>query len=87
MMVLRSWVTKRRCWSESSCFHNSPVFNEQARDYYFEQPELHLHPALQNTMADFLWFLKNQIYKVVETHSEHFVNRLRLRIAVDETWQ
>ena len=52
----------------------------------FEQPELHLHPALQNTMADFLLaFVKSNRQVVVETHSEHFVNRLRLRIALDET--
>ena len=37
-------------------------------------------------MADFLLaFVKSNRQVVVETHSEHFVNRLRLRIAVDET--
>ena len=50
----------------------------------FEQPELHLHPALQNTMADFLLAMTNAGRQIiVETHSEHFVNRLRTVIAED----
>jgi predicted ATPase len=51
-----------------------------------EQPELHLHPKLESQLADF--FLScarsgRQIF--VETHSEHLINRLRLRIAEDST--
>ena len=47
-----------------------------------EQPELHLHPAIQSRLGDFLIAL-SQIGKqiVIETHSEHLVNRLRLHIA------
>ncbi len=49
-----------------------------------EQPEIHLHPKLQAKLADFLLALvdlgKNVI---VETHSEHLVNALRLRVAED----
>ena len=51
-----------------------------------EQPELHLHPAMQLKLADFLLAAARtgrQI--VVETHSEHVVNRLRLHVAADET--
>jgi predicted ATPase len=51
-----------------------------------EQPELHLHPRLQSELADFLLLCARtgrQI--VVESHSEHLVNRLRLRIAQDPT--
>ena len=45
-----------------------------------EQPELHLHPAMQLKLADFLLeCARTGRQIVVETHSEHIVNRLRLR--------
>jgi predicted ATPase len=48
-----------------------------------EQPEIHLHPKLQADLADLFISVvnvgKRQI--VVETHSEHFLLRLRRRIA------
>jgi predicted ATPase len=47
-----------------------------------EQPELHLHPAMQLKLADFLLAcVKTGRQILVETHSEHLVNRLRLRSA------
>ncbi len=48
----------------------------------FEQPELHLHPKVQSRLADFFLSI-TQIGKqcLVETHSEHIINRIRLRIA------
>lgn len=51
-----------------------------------EQPELHLHPALQMRLADFLlaWVASGRQI-IVETHSEHLVNRLRRRVAEAET--
>ena len=49
-----------------------------------EQPEIHLHPRLQANLADFLLTLSAQGRRiVVETHSDHFINRLRRRIAED----
>ncbi|MEX0663323.1 MAG: AAA family ATPase [Acidimicrobiia bacterium] len=51
-----------------------------------EQPELHLHPKLQHDLADFLLACTRAGRQlVVETHSEHLVNRLRYQIAKDET--
>ena len=51
-----------------------------------EQPELHLHPKLQQDLADFLLACaRSGRQLVIETHSEHLVNRLRYRIAQDET--
>lgn len=51
-----------------------------------EQPEIHLHPKLQANLADFLLTLSSQGKRiVVETHSDHFINRLRRRIAEDST--
>ncbi len=47
-----------------------------------EQPEVHLHPAAQAALADlFLGNLREHRQFIVETHSEHFVLRLRRRIA------
>lgn len=51
-----------------------------------EQPELHLHPRLQQDLADFLLACaRSGRQLVIETHSEHLVNRLRRRIAADES--
>lgn len=48
-----------------------------------EQPELHLHPAAQATLADL--FIENlgkgRRQYIVETHSEHLLMRVRTRIA------
>lgn len=51
-----------------------------------EQPEIHLHPRLQGKLADFLICMVELGKKViVETHSEHLINMLRLRIAQDKS--
>jgi predicted ATPase len=51
-----------------------------------EQPELHLHPALQQDLADFLLACaRSGRQLVVETHSEYLVSRLRRRIAEDRS--
>jgi predicted ATPase len=49
-----------------------------------EQPELHLHPAMQLELADFLLACAGTGRQVlVESHSEHLVNRLRYHVAAD----
>ncbi|MDA8002345.1 MAG: DUF3696 domain-containing protein [Alphaproteobacteria bacterium] len=54
-----------------------------------EQPEIHLHPSAQSALADVMidailsredGFDRN-IQLIIETHSEHFLRRLQLRIA------
>jgi len=51
----------------------------------FEQPEIHLHPRLQANLADFLVLVASSGRRViVETHSDHLINRLRRRAAEDE---
>lgn len=48
----------------------------------FEQPEVHLHPKSQVLLGDFfLSMALNNRQCIVESHSEHLVNRLRYRIA------
>jgi predicted ATPase len=49
-----------------------------------EQPELHLHPAMQQMLGDFLLAcVRSGRQVIVETHSDHLVTRLRRRIAED----
>lgn len=49
-----------------------------------EQPELHLHPAAQQRLADFLVaMMRSGRQLIIETHSDHLVARLRRRIAED----
>ena len=56
---------------------------EEETTIIIEQPELHLHPAMQSKLTDF--FIATMLCNkqlIIETHSEHIINRLRLR-AVD----
>lgn len=54
-----------------------------------EQPELHLHPAVQQNLADlFIAAVKSRedgedrnVQFIIESHSEHFLRRLQRRIA------
>jgi AAA15 family ATPase/GTPase len=50
---------------------------------FIEQPELHLHPAAQQKLADFFLAVAQtgrQLF--IETHSEYFIHRARRSIAV-----
>jgi predicted ATPase len=57
-----------------------------------EQPELHLHPAVQQNLADlFIAAVRSKedgnsrnLQFIVESHSEHFLRRLQRRIAEGE---
>ncbi len=56
---------------------------------WMEQPEIHLHPQVQAELADiFIAGIKSRengkprnVQLIVESHSEHFLNRLQRRIA------
>jgi AAA15 family ATPase/GTPase len=57
------------------CRHNYGI-------HIFEQPELHLHPKSQGDIADlFIENISNNVRFVIETHSEHLLNRIRRRVA------
>lgn len=50
-----------------------------------EQPEVHLHPKMQADLADVLIDItKTNKRLIIETHSEHLINRLQRRIAEGE---
>ena len=49
-----------------------------------EQPEIHLHPKMQLNIADFLITLaKHERNIILETHSDHIINRIIKRIMED----
>ena len=51
--------------------------------FIVEDPDVHMHPGIQAAIADFFIFLKKErkVCSLIETHSDHFVTRLRRRIA------
>ncbi len=51
-----------------------------------EQPEIHLHPAVQSRLADlFLCVAKHRnLQLIVESHSQHLLQRLQRRVAEGE---
>lgn len=59
---------------------------------WMEQPEIHLHPQVQAELADvFISAIRayengrpRSVQLIIETHSEHFLNRLQRRIAEEE---
>lgn len=48
-----------------------------------EQPELHLHPAMQGRLMEILASASNEFGIICETHSEYFISRLRRMMAID----
>ncbi len=61
---------------------------EKGSTILLEQPEIHLHPSVQMGLADvFIDVIKNRKVQIIlESHSEHLLNRLQRRIA-DQTLQ
>ncbi len=53
-----------------------------------EQPEIHLHPAVQSGLADvFIDAIQTRkIQIILESHSEHLLRRLQRRIAEETLW-
>ena len=46
-----------------------------------ENPEIHLHPKAQSKLSDFFVFLADAgIQVILETHSEHLINKLKYNI-------
>jgi predicted ATPase len=61
------------------------LLSEPESTVIYEQPEIHLHPATQARIADFfIGLIRSGVQCIIETHSEYFINRMRLRIAEDE---
>ena len=57
------------------------LLNKSDNLMLIEQPEIHLHPSSCANLADlFLGFVKDKKHFIIETHSQDFINRLRLRV-------
>lgn len=52
--------------------------------FIVEQPELHLHPAVQARLADFLLSARPDVSLIIETHSESFITRIRRQVAEED---
>ena len=50
-----------------------------------EQPEIHLHPSVQSSLADLILTVAKtrQLQVIVESHSEHLLRRFQRRVAED----
>jgi predicted ATPase len=48
---------------------------------FVEQPEIHLHPRAQGELAQILCDASKRRQMIVETHSEHMINRARRLVA------
>ena len=62
---------------------------EEGSTLLFEQPEIHLHPSVQSSLADlFIDVTQHRnIQIIVESHSEHLLNRLQRRMAEERVCQ
>ena len=62
------------------------LLSDEDSTLIFEQPELHLHPKVQALLGDF--FLSMMLCSkqcIIETHSEHLINRLGRRVAASSS--
>lgn len=57
----------------------------QYQTLILEQPEIHLHPKLQMDLADFfISMILSKKRLIIETHSDHIINRIVRRVIEDE---
>ncbi|PWQ93652.1 DUF3696 domain-containing protein [Leucothrix arctica] len=57
------------------------LLNSKENLMLIEQPEIHLHPSSAGNLADlFLGFVDDGKRFIIETHSQEFINKLRLRV-------
>ena len=64
-----------------------PYYVPEGSTILMEQPEIHLHPAVQSGLADLLLNVAKtrNLQIIVESHSEHLLRRFQRRVAEDES--
>ena len=62
---------------------NKRIVPSNERMLVIEQPEIHLHPAMQAELADLFvdYVTRNKHKLVIETHSEHLIRKLQVLVA------
>lgn len=58
--------------------------SENSGPLLVEQPEIHLHPKAQSHVAELLCETSLSRQVIIETHSEHMINRARISVAKGE---
>ncbi|CDR30516.1 Uncharacterized conserved protein [Acholeplasma oculi] len=61
------------------------LYSESGKFIIIEQPEIHLHPSAQSVLFDFIMAISRDKNIIVETHSDHFISRLRRRVIESKT--
>jgi len=59
----------------------SACLSESPGPLFIEQPEIHLHPKAQAVIGELICRTSKHRQVIVETHSEHLINRARILIA------
>ena len=54
--------------------------------FLLQQPEVHLHPSAQAALGTFLGEVSRDRQLVVESHSDHLINRIRLDVRDGRGW-
>lgn len=67
-----------RLISKNELFENYASHEDENEVVIIENPEAHLHPSAQSKLGYFLAKMSNHIQIIIETHSEHIINGIRL---------
>ncbi len=68
---------------KSKLFEDYKSSVEENEMVVIENPEAHLHPSAQSMLGVFLAMMSNYMQIVIETHSEHIINGIRLATIED----
>lgn len=63
---------------KSELFEDYKSHTEENEMVIIENPEAHLHPSAQSKLGYFLAKMSNHVQIIIETHSEHIINGIRL---------
>ena len=72
---------------KSELFDDHEPIVEENEMVIIENPEAHLHPSAQSKLGYFLAKMSNHVQIIIETHSEHIINGIRLATLDDDVDQ